>query len=114
MKTIRELIDEKIEKLRNVDSLSPQDIAQESIELSSLLASVRLGLIDRELAYNEVLKNLTVEHKTVTKAKVFADCTPEYRAKMEAEAYLKSTADLIMTTKRHTALAEQEYRLTPR
>ena len=46
--SIRDMVDEKVAKLRSVDSLSPQEIAQESIELSSLLASVNVEIVDRK------------------------------------------------------------------
>mgnify|MGYP001590473053 CR=1 FL=1 len=108
--TIRQMIDEKITKLRNVDSLSPQEIAQEAIELSSLWASVNKEIVDRRLSYNEVLKNLTIEHGTVSKAKVYAETTPEFREWLIAEAYSKSVAEMVRTTKRAVSLAEQELR----
>ena len=108
--TIKQLVDVKIAKLREVDSLSPQEIAQESIELSSLWASINREIVDRRLNYNEVLKNLTIEHGTVSKAKVYAEATNEFREWLTAEAYSKSVQELIRTTKKATALAEQEMR----
>lgn len=112
--TIRELIDQKIALLRNVDTLGPAQIAQESIELSSLWSSVRVGLVDREMKYNEVRKNLVIEHRTVAKARVYAETTPEYRDLLEAKAYLEAATEMTRTTKRAVALAEQELRETPR
>ena len=56
--SIRDMVDDKVAKLRSVDSLSPQEIAQESIELSALLASVNVEIVDRRMEYNRKLKNL--------------------------------------------------------
>lgn len=110
MTTIREMVDQKIAKLRNVDSLSPQEIAQESIELSSLWSSVNLQIVDRKMKYAEKFRDLLIEHTTAPKAKIYAEATEEYRAVLEAEAYSKSLQELIRTTKRATALAESEQR----
>ena len=104
------MIDEKIAKLRNVDSLSPQELAQESIELSSLWSSVNLEIVDRRMSYNEVLSLALEIHRTPPKAKIQAEASKEYRAWLEAEAYSKSLLELIRTTKRSVALAEQELR----
>src|SRR3990167_10709128 len=106
--TIKQLVDVKIAKLRSVDTLSPQEIAQESIELSSLWASVNVEIVDRKMAYNVVLKELLELHETAPKAKIYAESRPEYRAVLEVEAYSKSLQEMIRTTKKATALAEQE------
>ena len=106
--SIRDLVNEKVSKLRSVDSLSPQEIAQESIELSSLWASVNVEIVDRKMAYNTVLKELLELHETAPRAKIHAEARPEYRAILEAEAYSKSLQEMIRTTKRATSLAEQE------
>ena len=106
--TIKQLVDVKIAKLREVDSLSPQEIAQESIELSSLWASINKEFVDRKMAYNIKLKELLIEHETAPKAKIYAESTDEFREVLEVEAYSKSVQELIRTTKKATALAEQE------
>lgn len=111
---LRELIDEKILKLREVDSLSPQEIAQESIELSSLWASVNKEIIDRKMRYNSVLKNNLEQYGKAALAKIHSESTEEYRAWLEAEAYSKSVQELIRTTKRYVRLMEEEYRETQR
>lgn len=103
------MIDEKVEKLLSVDSLGPQEIAQESIELSALFASVNRELIGREMAYNRVRKSLVQEYGTAAKAKIFAEATKEYEELLEAKAYSLSVQELIRTTKKYTALMEREY-----
>ena len=108
--TIKQLVDTKIAKLRSVDALSPQEIAQESIELSSLWASINKEFVDRKMAYNIKLKELLIEHETAPKAKIYAESTDEFREVLEVEAYSKSVQELIRTTKKATALAEQEMR----
>lgn len=114
MATIREMIDQKIQLLRSVDSLGPAQIAQESIELSSLWASVRVNLVDREMSFNEKRRELVIEHGTAAKAKIFAEASEEYRALLEAKAYSDAAQEMMRTTKRAVALAEQEMRETPR
>ena len=108
--SIRDMVDEKVAKLRSVDSLSPQEIAQESIELSSLYASINKEFVDRKMVYNEVRKNLMIEHGTASKAKIFAEATPEYKELLETEAYSESVLELIRACKKHSALMEKELR----
>lgn len=108
--SVRSLVDEKIVLLRNVDVLSPQQIAQESIELSSLWASINIEIVDRKMKYAQRFKELLIEHLTPPKAKIYAEATEEFRAVLEAEAYSKSVQELIRTTKRATSLAENELR----
>lgn len=104
------MIDVKIKKLREVDSLSPQEIAKESIELSSLWASVNKEIVDRRMNYNEVLSQMLLIHETPPKAKIQAEATPEFRDWLTVEAYSKSVQEMIRTTKKATTLAEQELR----
>ena|SRR3990167_5252585 len=106
--SIRDMVDDKVAKLRSVDSLSPQEIAQESIELSALLASVNVEIVDRRMEYNRKLKNLLELHGSAPKSKIYAEASEEFRAVLEAEAYSKSLIEIIRTTKRATALAESE------
>lgn len=100
------MCDEKILLFRNLDALSPESVAQEVVELSSLWASIQKELIDREMWFNELMKMLMVEHKTAAKANVFGKATPEYRQLLEATAYSKSIAELIRTGKRFVSLNE--------
>lgn len=106
--TIRELIDQKVIKLRDVEVLAPQDIAKESIELSSLYASVNKEIVERRMVYNQKRKELMEEFGVASKAKIFAEATPEFQAMIEAEAYSESVLEMIRATKRAVALAEHE------
>lgn len=108
--TIRELTDAKIEKLRDIDSLSIREIAKEAIELSSLWASVNKELIDRTMWYHEKRKMMLEEYKVAAKAKIHAEASPEYRQMIEAEAYSKSLQEMIRTCKRLVSLKESELR----
>lgn len=108
--TIRELVDKKIELLRDVDSLDAQAIAQETIELSSLWASVNKELIDRTMWYNEERQRLVIEHGTAAKAKIHSEASPQYREMLEAQAYSKSIQEMIRTCKKYTAIAEAAMR----
>lgn len=105
---IRDIINEKIIKLRETDSISPSELAKESIELSSLYSSVNKELIGRKMDYNKKREQLLIEHGTASKAKIHAEATPEYQALIEAEAYSESVLEMIRATKRAVALAERE------
>ena len=106
--TIKDLVDAKIIKLRDVNALGPQEIAQETIELSSLYASINKELIERKMTYNILRKNLLEQYGKAALTKIRAEATPEYRALIEAEAYSESVLEMIRATKRAVALAEHE------
>lgn len=106
MKTIRDLIDEKILIFRNLDALSVEEISKHCVELSSLWASVQKEMIDREMWYNELMKTLVVEHGTVAKANVYGKASKEYRQLLEATAASKSVQEMIRTGKSHVKLSE--------
>jgi len=110
MKSIRELCDEKIELFRNLDSLSPEQVAQEVVELSSLWASVQKELIGREMSFNTMMRDLIIEHKTAAKANVFGKASVAYQEFLEATAYSKSIQELIRTGKKFVSLNEQQMR----
>ena len=108
--TIRALCDQKIELFRNLDSLDPQQIAQEVVELSSLWASIQKELIDRKCWYAELRKLLLIEHKKAALANIYAEATAEYRALIEAEAYNKSIQEMIRSGKRFLTIVESSRR----
>ena len=103
---IRELCDAKVLLFRDLDSLSPEQIAQEIVELSSLWASIQKELIEREMKYNELMKSLIVEHKTAAKANIYGKSSGEYRDFLEATAYSKSIQEMIRTGKKFVAMNE--------
>lgn len=110
--TIRQQIDAKVSLFRDVDSLTAHRISQEVMELSSLLASCNKELIDRKMAYYQLSKTLLEQHKVAAKAKVHAEATEEYRQVMEAEAYAKSTLEMLRAAKRYIRLVEAESKET--
>ena len=98
------MCDKKVELFRDLDSLSPEQIARELIEISSLWASIQKELIDREMWYNELMKMLIVEHGTAAKAKIYGKASSEYRNFLEATAYSKSIQEMIRTGKKFVDL----------
>ena len=110
MATIRELCDLKIKLFRDIDQLSPEVIAQELVELSSLWASVQKEWIDRRMWYAEKKKQMLLEHGKAALATIHAEASPEYRQYLEAEAYSKSILEMIRTGKRYIRLAEESKR----
>ena len=108
--TIREQIDAKIGLLRDMDSLTPEQIAQELVELSSLWASLSKLMVDREITYAHVMVALIEKHETVAKAKIYGMTTSEYKDLAEAKAYWKSTQDLIRSCKKFINLQTEQLR----
>lgn len=110
MATIREMCDKKVELFRDLDALTPDQVAREVVELSSLWASIQKELIDREMKYNTMMRDLIIEHKTAAKANVFGKASIAYQDYLEATAYSKSIQELIRTGKKFVSLNESVQR----
>lgn len=109
-KSIRQMCDEKIALFRDIDTLSPQQIAQELVEISSLWSSVNKELVDRRCWYAERKKMFLIDYGKAAVAIIHAEASPEYRSMLEAEAYGKSLQELIRTGKHYVRLATEEQR----
>jgi hypothetical protein len=110
MATIRDLCDKKVALFRDLDSLGPEQVAQEVVELSSLWASIQKELIAREMVYNVLMRDLIIEHKTAAKANVFGKASIAYKEFLTATAYSKSIQELIRTGKKFVSLNESVMR----
>lgn len=108
--TIRELVDEKVNKLRTLDSLTAVQVSQEAVELSSLLASCRKELIDRKVAYHKLQRDMLLQHTVAARARIHSEATDEFRQVLEAESYVKMCREMLTTCNAHVRLAEAEER----
>ena len=71
-------------------SLSPERACVLLAKLTALMGNISEELTDAELAYNLVLAKAYEQEAKANRAKILAECSPEYRRKREAKdaAYL--------------------------
>lgn len=108
MSTIRELITEKSEKLRDVDVLGPDVAAEELVALSSLLSSLNKEIADAHFVLNQKKKELIETYKTVAKAKLYAEATEEWKQWFDRVMQAEALNQMIQAVKYYLKGAERE------
>jgi hypothetical protein len=106
--TIREIIDEKLKELRDIDSLGPVKASELIVELSSLLASINKEVADREWVVNILKMKYLAETGVVGQATIKTNASQEYKEWKEALAYQKAVLDNIRSLKYYLRRAENE------
>lgn len=109
--TIREQIAKHSARFREADNLSPHDVAQRLVELTSLLASLNTEIVQANYNYNVVINNLRKTTKSAVDAKIQAQATPEWLAWKEREKQGEALVELIRSAKKYLAMASDEQKL---
>lgn len=107
---LRELIAEKSLLLRDVDSLGPAGAAKELVELSSILSSLNAEIADKHYWYNMKRVELIGEHKTASKARVYAEASQEWKDWQDRLVQRDSVVEMIRALKYYLKGAESEYK----
>lgn len=111
--SIRERV-KAIEKQLVAGALPP-DMARESLaELTGLLGSCTEELRVAELAYNPVLLACLRSGEAANRARIEAECSPEYARMREAKDITKQVQQMIVTCRAYLRSLDEEMRLTPR
>ena|SRR3990167_3341928 len=108
--SIRQLIEEKALKLRDVDALGPHVAASELVNLTALLASINKLCADRRYWLGLKKVALLQEHKSAAKAIIYAEGSIEFRDWLEAEEYRKAVVELMRSIKFYLKNNEIEQR----
>lgn len=107
--TITEMVLEIQNEVLNTD-LQPERAAELLTRLSALTGNILDEMRKRDLEYNKVLlHNLDIEEKA-NRAKIVAECTPEYDAKRKAYNIRIVADELIKSLKYLLRAKEAEYR----
>ena len=77
-KSIRTIIQEKSELLRDVNKLGIGAASEILVELSSLLSSLNAEIVETQYLLNKKRVLLLEEHKTVAKAKTLSEASEEW------------------------------------
>ena len=108
MTTIRDLITEKSLKHRDVEKLGPVIAAQELVELSSLLSSLNAEIADTQFALNQKRSELLVEAKSVARARLLAESTPEWKSWFDRVMQRDALLELIRAIKYYLRAMKDE------
>ena len=107
-KTIRDIIAEKSELLRNVEQLGPGKASEELVELCSLLSSLKKYVVEKNYWYNIQRQNMLKEHGKGVLAKIHAEASAEWKDWQEAKAQEEALEELIRSIKYYLRGAEKE------
>jgi len=109
-KSIRQLIAEKSALLRDVDKLGPAKASEELVELASLLSSLNSEVVERQFILNKKKVELLEEAKSVAKARLLSEATPEWKEFMDRIMQREAVEELLRTVKYYLRAAENEQR----
>lgn len=98
-KSIRDIIHEKSESLRDMDALGPAKAAEELVEISALLASINKEVTERNYGYNLLCRTKLAETKVAAKAKIEAQASEEWKDWQMAIGYQKAALEIIRALK---------------
>ena len=108
--SIRDIITRKSEELRDTDSLGPHKVANELVELTSLLSSLNREIVDSEAWYKIRKMELLKEHGSAAKATIFAEASEEYKQYRDRIMQGKAVEELIRSLKYYLKTSEFEYK----
>ena len=112
MSTIRQMIQERSEKLLDAANISTHEIANTLVELTSLLASLNAEIEESDYWYRVLLNKKLEELGSAAKAKISAQATDEYKKVSERKAQKEALIELIRACKYSIRAHGDEYQST--
>lgn len=113
MASIRERIEVIGGRLRNPDNIFGEEGSQLLVELSALLSSVNVEIVQAEHEYNVVKRDLLATTKSVSEAKVHAEATDAWKKWKDRVAAGKSCEEMIKSLKYLLRNLEEERKIMP-
>ena len=108
-KSVRELILEVQGEVRENPDLMPNRAAEILNLLASLAGNVNQEILERDIAYNRVLLGFYESEGKANRAKIKAEISDEYRAKMEARNTQSLAKDIMGSLKYYLRVKQEEY-----
>jgi len=108
MSTVRDMVKAIQVEIRQTPDLQPDRAAEMLTKLAALLGNIGDEELAADLAFNAVNLALYQEHGAASRAKLFAEVTPEYQRKREAKACGVLAVELIRSLKAFLRTKEQE------
>lgn len=94
----------------DLDTLTPRELSNYAVHLSSINDSLSAEFAKAERAYAQKWQEIRKEMAIVRDADMAARNTEEYKIKRELEARIKSVAELVNALKKHGTMLELEAR----
>lgn len=107
--TLRELIKEKSALLRHPDKLGFMKVAEELVELSSLLSSLNAEIAEKQFELNKVKLAFLGEFKSAAQAKIAAEATQQWDEWNKRVQLRHAMEELIRALKYYLKAASTEY-----
>ena len=108
-KSLREIINEYRNKIKDSTNLTPELAANYLVEITSYMGNVNERLLDAQMAYNDKLQDTLDEIKSVAKAQIKAQCSQEYRNLQEVKGYQSLMTEIIRGLKYYLRALGDEY-----
>ena len=108
--TIREMVQEIQGEIAK-GNVMPERAAELLTQLAALLGNVNERMLECDMSYNKALLFWLENEIKANKAKIHAECTPEYRNKIEARNTKELTLELIRSLKYFLKAREDEFRV---
>ena len=93
---MRDLVRGIQDKLRPGCDLSPTEASEYRLNLSALLGNCLQEILDADIAYNRVLLMYLDGSEAASRAKIRAECSPEFQRRQEA----RNTKELVVEMSR--------------
>jgi hypothetical protein len=106
--SIREMIDEYRNKIKDASSLEPDQASRYIVELSSIMGNVNQELLAKQMLYNEAKLKCLDEEKSVARAAMKAETTDAYRAYQEVKGYRDLLVEMIRGLKYYLRSQDDE------
>jgi hypothetical protein len=107
--TIREMIIEYQNEITNTE-LFPDRAAEILVKLSSLLGNITDEITRTEMTFNRLLNSLLDSEPKANRAKIKAECSPEYEVWLNAKNTFIVANELIKSLKYFIRLKTEDYK----
>jgi len=108
--TIRERVKAINTELRDGD-VTPQMAREHLVTLTALMGNIHDEVRDSELDYKQVLLSALQSELKANRARMVAECSPEYRRHREAKDTATQVQELIRTCRAYLRSLDEEMRL---
>jgi len=108
MSTVRDMVKAIQVEIRQTPDLQPDRAAEMLTKLAALLGNIADEQRDADLAYATVHLALYEQHGAASRAKLYAEITPEYARKREAKDCGVLAVEMIRSLKMFLRTKEQE------
>jgi hypothetical protein len=107
--TVREQINERLNKIKNASELQASEASEIMVELSSLMSNINEEIKNKTVLYNKKLLELVEQPKmSVAKAEIVAKGTEEWQSLETAKGYRESCLEAIRSLKYFCRAREEE------